>query len=75
MNTFKVGDRVTVKSIKLATCVNALQNTTQDKVYTITKVGTWAEDTTVDEPTAICFMDDRNDEVTVRYANVTLVTS
>ena len=72
-NPFKVGDKVTVNSKGLTdvqrrcTC-----DTQQGKAYALTHVGTWADDTSIVEPTAISYVDDEGIAVTIGYEAVTL---
>lgn len=70
MNTFKIGDKITVNPKELGNV--ELRDCTADTEYTLTLVGTWAEDTTRNEPTAVSFMDDRGDAVTINYSRITL---
>ena len=74
-NTFKIGDTVALRAAAELSAAQsvAVRDTTVGKPYTLTLVGTWAEDTSVDEPDAICYVDDLGDVITTNYDNFDLV--
>lgn len=70
-NTFKAGDKILVKPSCLQ-CVTICRDTTEDKPYTITRVGTGEQDGS--DERSVYFTDDVGDEVGMPYWDAELVT-
>lgn len=70
MNTFKVGDKITVNATGVRRHVQCTRDCTQGKVYELTRIATLCDGSA--EPEAVGFIDDAGDGVSVDYRDVAL---